>query len=129
MDEERRAIELETANLKLAREKLAFNREIDSKRRLDKAVQIGGTVASTTRAVGNGSWRIFKVLLTLVTGGILGMLALLAYAAANVAIGSNSSGNFEYRLGAFMGGLPNWVYPLVIIGGMIFWVNDVYGGE
>ena len=127
MDDKLRAIEIETARLKLERERLAFKRETESQRRIEKATQIGGAMIDTTREIGGGLWSLFKVLFVLTMGGCLGMLALLAFAAFQVISSNNLPGGFEYRFGFYMGGVPVWVYPIVIILGMVWLASAVYG--
>jgi hypothetical protein len=127
MDDKLRAIEMETAKLRLARERLAFKRETESQRLREQATQIGGVAIDTTRKVGGGLWALVKFLFVLVMGGVMGMLALLAFAAFQAAKSDSPSGNFEYRFGAYMGGVSEWVYPVVIVVGMIWFAVKVYG--
>ena len=127
MDDKIRAIEMETAKLKLERERLAFKREAESQRRIEKATQIGGAMIETTREVGGGLWKLFKFLFVLVMGGLAGILALLAFAAFQAVKSNTLPGNFEYRFGAYMGGVPGWVYPIVIVVGMMWIASTVYG--
>ena len=126
MNDKLRAIEMETARLKLERERLAFKRETESQRRIEKAAQIGGAMIETTREVGSGLWKFFKLLFIMATGGFIGILALLAFAAFQALTSKTLPGDFEYRFGTYMGGVANWVYPVVIITGMIWFASTVY---
>lgn len=126
MDNKLREIELETANLKLERERLALRREMDSHRRIEKAAHIGVGVVETTRAVGSGAWTLVKFLLSLALGSILGLCALLVFVAFHAASSDKVPGDFQYRFGYLMGGVPDWVYPIVMLVGMILVVIQLY---
>lgn len=116
MSDEIHALELEAAQLKVQRERLALQREIDSHRRLEKAAQVGGAVADTAKSAGAAFWSLFKFCFIAVGGALIGVLALCVFSFVGAFQNAQHiQGDLGFRFGHFMGSIPDWVYLIVVL--------------
>lgn len=118
MSDEFEALELEAARLKVQRERLALQREIESHRRFEKAAQVSSAVVSTAQSAGSGLWAIFMFCFVAMAGALIGIVALCVWALYGANVNAQHiAGEFTYRFGHLMGSIPEWVYLIAALVG------------
>ena len=117
MNEEVKKLEIEAARIRVQREQLALQREIDSKNRV-------GAVFETAKTDGNAAVNTGAFILVFCLGALAGgvfWLVIGLFLTFKNTFPSPAEADFMWRLGHTYGSmLPEWSVPLSLLAGVVW---------